>query len=135
MKELEEKIQNSEEPMEFAVCIFDCNGLKEVNDKFGHQKGNVYLKNACSQICRAFSHSPVFRVGGDEFAVISQGHDYDNMDALMERMHRNNVNNETTGRSVIACGMARYDDDSSVAAVFERADRKMYEDKKTLKDE
>ena len=82
-----------------------------------------------------FKHSPVFRMGGDEFAVISQGHDYDHMDELMERMRQSNAHNEAHGGAIVASGMARYDNDSSVAAVFERADRKMYEDKKTLKDD
>ena len=123
------------EDVKFAVVVCDLNNLKQTNDSFGHQAGDQLLKEACGIICGIFKHSPVFRVGGDEFAVISQGHDYDNMDALMERMHRSNASNESTGGSVIACGMARYDHDSSVAAVFERADRKMYEDKKTLKDE
>jgi len=123
------------EAVKFAVVVCDLNNLKQTNDSFGHQAGDRLLKNACAIICGIFKHSPVFRVGGDEFAVISQGQDYDNMDALIARMRRSNASNEASGGTVIACGMARYDHDSSVAAVFERADRKMYEDKKTLKDD
>ena len=123
------------EPVRFAVVVCDLNNLKQTNDSFGHQAGVQLLKDACGIICNVFKHSPVFRVGGDEFAVISQGQDYDNMDALIDRMRRSNVSNEAHGGTVIACGMARYDHDRSVAAVFERADRKMYEDKKTLKDD
>jgi len=123
------------EPVKFAVVVCDLNNLKQTNDRLGHQAGDQLLKDACAIICGIFKHSPVFRVGGDEFAVISQGHDYDNMDTLMERMRRSNAANEASGGTVIACGMARYDRDSSVAEVFERADRKMYEDKKTLKDD
>ena len=123
------------EQVRFAVVVCDLNNLKQTNDNFGHQAGDQLLKDACGIICNIFKHSPVFRVGGDEFAVISQGQDYENMDALMERMRRSNARNEASGGTVIACGMARYDHDSSVAAVFERADQKMYEDKKTLKDD
>lgn len=123
------------ERVRFAVVVCDLNNLKQTNDSFGHQAGDRLLKDACAIICGVFKHSPVFRVGGDEFAVISQGHDYDHMDELMDRMRRSNTRNEASGGTVIACGMARYDHDSSVAAVFERADRKMYEDKKTLKDD
>ena len=123
------------ERVRFAVVVCDLNNLKQTNDSFGHQAGDRLLKDACGIICGVFKHSPVFRVGGDEFAVISQGHDYDHMDELMDRMRRSNTRNEASGGTVIACGMARYDHDSSVAAVFERADRKMYEDKKTLKDD
>ena len=38
-----------------------------------------------------------------------------------------------TGGIVIACGMAKYENDVSVAPVFERADQKMYENKSDLK--
>ena len=123
------------EPVRFAVVVCDLNNLKQTNDSFGHQAGDQLLKDACGIICRIFKRSPVFRVGGDEFAVISQGHDYDHMDELMERMRRSNARNEVNGDAIIASGMARYDHDSSVAAVFGRADRKMYEDKKTLKED
>ena len=117
------------------MVVCDLNNLKQTNDSFGHQAGDQLLKDACAIICGVFKHSPVFRVGGDEFAVISQGHDFDHMDELMARMRRSNARNEAHGGAVIASGMARYDHDSSVAAVFERADRKMYEDKKTLKED
>ncbi len=122
------------EAVRFAVVVCDLNDLKQTNDSFGHQAGDRLLKDACAIICRVFKHSPVFRVGGDEFAVISQGHDYDHMDELMDKMRQSNARNEAGG-TIIACGMARYEGDPSVAAVFGRADRRMYEDKKTLKDE
>ena len=62
------------------VC--DINGLKAVNDLHGHKEGDACIKGACEKVCRIFSHSPVFRVGGDEFAVISQGMDYDAIEDL-----------------------------------------------------
>ena len=37
----------------FAVGVFDCDNLKLVNDQYGHDKGDVYLKTACRLICRA----------------------------------------------------------------------------------
>lgn len=123
------------ESVRFAVVVCDLNDLKRTNDSFGHQAGDRLIKDACAIICRVFKHSPVFRVGGDEFVVVSQGHDYDHMDELMDRMRRSNARNEVDGGTIIACGMARYSGDASVAAVFERADRKMYEDKRTLKDD
>ena len=131
---LDQRIRAGEK-VQFAVVVCDLNNLKRTNDSFGHQAGDQLLKDACAIICGVFKHSPVFRVGGDEFAVISQGHDFDHMDELMARMRRSNARNEAHGGAVIASGMARYDHDSSVAAVFERADRKMYEDKKMLKED
>ncbi len=117
----------------FAVVIFDVNGLKKVNDTAGHQAGDQYLQRACTIICDIFKHSPVFRVGGDEFAVLCQGRDYQALETRMEQVSHHNAQALRSGGIVIACGMARFQSDSCVAAVFERADHKMYENKNWLK--
>ena len=99
----------------------------------GQQAGDEYLRTACKIICETFKHSPVFRVGGDEFAVIAQGRDYLYIEELLEKMSHYNADACRTGGIPIACGMARFEDDECVAAVFDRADRSMYENKKMLK--
>ena len=119
---------------EFAVVILDVNDLKTVNDKEGHNAGDKYLRDACMTVCGIFGHSPVFRIGGDEFAVISQGSDYEHMDELIARMREHNEKALREGGIVIACGMSRYEGDSSVAPVFERADQIMYVNKNELKE-
>ena len=118
---------------EFAVVLLDLNDLKKINDTEGHSAGDDYIRNACKIICNTFKHSPVFRVGGDEFAVISQGDDYSNIEALIRQMNIHNAEAQQSGGIVIACGMSRYEDDDSVAQVFERADNAMYENKSELK--
>ena len=117
----------------YAITILDVNDLKKVNDTDGHKAGDEYLRDACRVICRIFKHSPVFRIGGDEFAVISQGDDYDNIDELMRQMNERNGETLRTGGIVIACGMAKREGDSSTATVVERADGQMYENKRKLK--
>ena len=118
----------------FAVVVLDVNNLKRVNDTAGHQMGDLYLRDACGIICGIFKHSPVFRVGGDEFAVIAEGSDLDNIDALLGRVNHHNAQALQDGGVVIACGMARCDHDASVAAVFDRADVDMYNNKRALKE-
>jgi diguanylate cyclase (GGDEF)-like protein len=113
--------------------VFDLNGLKEINDTRGHQVGDQFIKDGCQYICRTFQHSPVFRVGGDEFVVISQGDDYKNIDSLMAGFIKANFERKEKGEVVIAAGMSRYNGDRSVAEVFRRADTEMYENKKSLK--
>jgi diguanylate cyclase (GGDEF)-like protein len=117
----------------FAIVMMDVNDLKKVNDTYGHQAGDQYLHDACAVICDIFKHSPVFRVGGDEFAVISQGKDYANIGELVGKMNDHNAKAQRTGGIVIACGMAEYENDRCVAEVFERADHKMYANKNKLK--
>ena len=119
----------------FAVVMLDVNGLKKVNDTLGHQAGDKYLRDACRIICGVFGKNTVFRVGGDEFAVIVQGNDYEKIGELLEKMKIHNSGAASCGGIVIACGSAEFDDetDTCVASVFERADHRMYENKNSLK--
>ena len=123
--------ENSQPP--FAIVMMDVNDLKKVNDTAGHQAGDQYLREACKTICDTFKHSPVFRIGGDEFVVISQGSDYECIEELFGKMRDKNLKASRAGGITVACGMARFEDDACVASVFDRADHSMYENKKTLK--
>ena len=118
---------------EFAVVVLDVNDLKIVNDTEGHTAGDKYLQDACKIICDVFKHSPVFRIGGDEFAVIAQGSDYSCIDDLVERVGDHNEEAIRTGGIVLACGMAKHDGETTVAALLERADENMYKNKLYLK--
>ena len=134
--EAEERLneQIAERPdVEFAIVLLDVNDLKRVNDTAGHQAGDQYIKDACKIICDTFKHSPVFRIGGDEFAVIVQGSDYACIDDLVEKVNEQNEDALKNGGIVIACGMAKYENDEIAAPVLERADRNMYENKSILK--
>ena len=131
-KSLNKRIQNSKH-IDFAICVFDLNGLKQVNDTLGHQEGDKFIKRGCDIICRFFKHSPVYRVGGDEFVVIAQGYDYLNIDSLIGKLHKHNIKNQLKGDVVIACGMSRYEGDGEVAPVYKRADEEMYKNKAELK--
>ena len=120
---------------QFAMVVLDVNDLKKINDTAGHQAGDQYLRNACKIICDTFQRSQVFRIGGDEFAVIAQGSDYERIEELVGIINDHNAETNRTSGLVIACGMAKFDNDASVASVLERADHNMYENKKMLKAE
>ena len=118
----------------FAIIVLDVNDLKKTNDTAGHQAGDKLLRDACRIICQTFKHSPVFRIGGDEFAVIARGHDYEHLGELTGKIDEHNRQAAAGGGPVIACGAAECTDDTSVAAVFKRADTAMYENKRLLKE-
>jgi len=121
----------------FAVVVFDLNRLKDINDQFGHDVGDHYIIDASRIICDAFKHSPVFRVGGDEFAAILEGVDYENRESLMEAFHDRVERNLTQGDGVIvAGGISAFEPgrDQDTQDIFERADRAMYERKSKLKE-
>ncbi len=119
---------------DFAVVVMDLNDLKLINDTKGHQAGDDYIKAGCDIICKIFRHSPVFRVGGDEFVVVAQGGDYKNIDILMNLLRESNEQNRGENGVIIAGGMARYRNERSVSEVFSRADDFMYENKRHLKE-
>ena len=78
---------NSDPDCEFAIAMFDVNSLKLINDSLGHEAGDKYLLRACHLICEVFKHSPVYRMGGDEFIVVLSGEDYKNRDSLMKKIN------------------------------------------------
>ncbi|MBR1797020.1 MAG: EAL domain-containing protein [Clostridiales bacterium] len=127
---------NSEKHVEFAIVVCDINGLKKVNDEQGHSSGDIYIKDACAMICEVFDHSPVYRIGGDEFVVILMGSDYTNRFNLIKRLSAKQIENRQAGLVNLSCGLSEYlpDRDLRVQDVFERADKLMYVNKKRLKE-
>ena len=81
----------------------------------------------------------MFRLGGDEFAVVLEGHDLENVDALMQRLQgdidRNRADEalEPWERTSAAVGFARYGEGDTLEAVFKRADKAMYARKTEMK--
>lgn len=133
---IQDQIDKNEKKPEFGIIIFDCNGLKTINDTYGHDKGNLYLKSACKLICDVFNHSPVFRIGGDEFTVILQNQDYHNRTELLKQFDKMSLETQTDAEDPwkpvnAARGLAVYDPsiDESINDVIRRADKLMYEDK------
>ncbi len=124
----------------FAVIMFDVNGLKMVNDAYGHDKGDQMLINACKIICDVFKHSSVFRLGGDEFVAVVRGKDYDKCNSLLQKLRDIVTENEEKDGPAyenvsMASGMAIYNPkiDKYVYDVFMRADEAMYENKNHMK--
>lgn len=123
------------EELPFAIAVCDMNGLKEVNDTQGHRAGDEMIKQASRMISTLFKHSPVFRTGGDEFAVILTGGDYEKRQQLMQALHDMSEENIGKNRPVVSGGISDFDpeQDRRVQDVFERADNQMYQEKVILK--
>ncbi|HCI73732.1 MAG TPA: hypothetical protein DHV42_04230 [Lachnospiraceae bacterium] len=141
VRKLDDGIRTRGADTSFAMVMLDCNELKEINDTCGHDKGDIYLKNACRMICATFLHSPVFRVGGDEFVVLLQGEDYSRRDELMQAFAEkceaaNRENTERWKQVNLSKGIAVFEPgvDENTQAVLARADAKMYEEKRAYKE-
>lgn len=127
-KEIEEGIA------EFALVMIDINNLKSVNDNYGHKAGDSYIKGCSAIICDVYKHSPVYRIGGDEFVVILRGEDYKARNSKMAQAITaffdayNNPGREPFEQYSASIGMSEYRfEDETVENVFKRADEAMYE--------
>ena len=137
--ELDKKITAGE--AEFCIVMVDVNYLKRVNDTYGHEIGNTYLKNACRLTCAVFSAENVYRVGGDEFVVILEG-DKVSLSKYFVAQFKSEMEHKLSNESLAlwekvsaAVGVAIYDPDKDKNAdeVFKRADKEMYENKLAMK--
>lgn len=126
---------------EIGAAMIDLNFLKRINDTYGHDKGNIAIIKLCKLVCNIFEHSPVFRIGGDEFLVILKGHDLQNIKKLKTDFDEqiNKIQNDETldywERTSAALGYAIFDPkiDNSFENIFKRADKDMYANKKAMK--
>ena len=137
---MNDKIKEDPDSIKFAICECDLNNLKIINDTYGHESGDYYIKICCKAICNIFKHSPVFRIGGDEFVIIMQNEDYDRLDELKKYINDFVLAEVKKEGSVLekisfAAGFSRFNSktDKTVADVFNRADFEMYIHKKTVK--
>lgn len=136
--EVREKIDRrmySGQVQEFAIVVFDLNGLKTVNDNLGHEEGDRYIISGCRIISKSFPHSEVYRIGGDEFVAILEGEDYRRREELIRAFESRMDENRSKNLVSISSGLAVYNPgaDNDFNTVFERADRKMYDRKKQMK--
>lgn len=138
--EMLEKACQKGEKTEYALVLFDVNFLKRTNDTYGHDAGNELIRRASAVICHVFAHSPVFRIGGDEFIAILEGGDYARREELLLKFDEELLGqafaweNEIVPVSV-ARGVGLYSPGMEYAAVFQAADEAMYRHKTSLKAE
>jgi diguanylate cyclase (GGDEF)-like protein len=140
IEELQEQINNGSIDPNFALGEFDCDRLKFINDEYGHDKGDIYLKKACRTISDVFKRSPVYRVGGDEFYIILKNEDFHNREFLLERLDKviDDINAEAEfpwEQIWVSKGFAVYNpsEDNIIQKIMQRADMLMYENKRERK--
>ena len=120
------------------MAIVDVDRFKHINDRYGHDHGDEYLRANVEAVCGTFAASPVFRTGGDEFVAILEGDEYRRRGELLERLERTMEASwqeaEPWRRLWMAWGIGIYQaGDATVNEVFRRADQAMYETKRRMK--
>ena len=126
---------------DYCIISIDLNGLKPINDKFGHPTGDKYIKDFAKVLTNTFDEQGLCaRVGGDEFLVILPNSASTDINGLLSRMNSAlNVMNAlyTEYHRSVATGFAfRHEFNTpSVHKVFMRADQRMYEEKRKMHEE
>ena len=133
------EMQTYGENPEAACIVADVNNLKLCNDRYGHKAGDKFIADAADCICRGFEKlGKCYRIGGDEFCIISDVDDPEQIQAAYDKLVYR-VEEYNTGTSVIeigiAVGYARYDAniDKNLEDTRIRADQFMYLNKEMIK--
>lgn len=128
MNSFMERIMNIDNPV--GLLFLDINGLKKINDTKGHLAGDKLIKNAARTLKIVFPNEPIFRAGGDEFVVII---DNANLDEL--KKYELLIKEEATKHNVSFAIGYSLSDSKNILKIFKEADENMYIDKRKHYDE
>ena len=118
-------------PQKLCLVMLDVNGLKTVNDTFGHEAGDELITAAAGCIRDAFPDTEdIYRLGGDEFCVILRG-DTDLAEGCLNKMDdaTKNFKGQYIDGFTVSFGVGRGDENSDIGTVVKEADKRMYEHK------
>ncbi|MGC2793301.1 MAG: GGDEF domain-containing protein, partial [Candidatus Sulfotelmatobacter sp.] len=120
-----------------AVMVCDIDGLKKINDSFGHLEGDKLLREFSTRLkdaCRGYDY--VARMGGDEFVITAPGLTVEAVEEKTIRLNEAAVDagRHTCGRDVVSLSVGTAfcpEDGYDVEALLSEADRRMYSMKQT----
>lgn len=120
--------------------MMDMDGLKEINDNYGHRTGDAAIKEVALRIKHSLRESDtVSRLGGDEFGVIAaNGEDCNNLSMLIKGIYSEISNpfafEEHKMELKVSAGYSIFSEDGSeLEDLIEKADKSMYEAKRIRK--
>lgn len=122
-----------------GVIVADINGLKEVNDRLGHQAGDKYISLVAESIHLTKPDSMVgYRTGGDEFVIFVESATIEDLERFVDicssRVRSQKLYSDM--RCSVACGFSIFDEtqDKNLLDTLERADQTMYQEKRRQKE-
>ena len=124
---------NTSTPENLAIFLIDINGLKNVNDMFGHEAGDELIIGAANCIKDASKEgSKIYRIGGDEFILIAEMNDSD-AKAFLGKLDANTSawKGQKSGHLAVSAGyaLAKQHKDCSLEKLAIIADQEMYKAK------
>ncbi len=115
-----------------TLIMADVNGLKLINDAFGHQTGDALLKKSADLLSSSFSEkADVCRIGGDEFVIILSGKNQAKAEQLVQKIKQEakNITVENTQLSISFGIATRENDEMKIDELFKMAEDDMYQAK------
>ena len=116
-----------------TVMFMDLNGMKKINDTYGHDMGDSVLVIVAQALRETFRDSDIIgRIGGDEFVVVALNAAMDTAQPMIKRLQERLKNCDSPFEVSLACGVVEYnpENDLSLAQLLKQADQAMYEDKR-----
>ena len=132
---LDEAVRNAHEnEVPFSIVFMDIDGLKNVNDHFGHKMGDQLISDAVRMIkTTGIKSKIVVRLGGDEFLVILKHSDKIAAELYEEQLKRAiHVFNEKSDKIYtlsMSTGSVAFEEGMTVESMLDIADQKMYKEK------
>lgn len=112
-----------------GIIYIDINGMKEINDFYGHHQGDKILITTVAKVFNLFKSDELFRIGGDEFVIIT--YDLTETDFYEKfNLLRNIFCEKTNLPFSIATGSCWVKSPSDLNSLLQQADSAMYTDKK-----
>jgi len=128
---------NKRENFSFALIFIDLDNFKPINDNFGHEEGDKVLKEVANILKENFRKNDfIIRFGGDEFVVLidSQNNHISNIKKIINSLRKRVEENLNKYNLSFSYGIAIYPKDGKdLSALLEKADVRMYEEKKKRK--
>lgn len=125
MRDLKQFEENR--PTSVGVVYLDINGLKKINDMYGHEAGDKLIKYIAKSIRDVFP-GKAYRIGGDEFVAICQDIE---QKVFEEQIQLLKGKLDMGGEATASVGFVWSDDNQTIQKVIEAADRQMYKNKKS----
>ncbi|MBU3759142.1 MAG: diguanylate cyclase [Candidatus Omnitrophica bacterium] len=123
-----------------TIIFVDLNGMKGINDKLGHETGDLALVETANILRATFRKADIVaRLGGDEFAVLAVESDDDSsqvmIDRLQSRVAEFNLSTSRPFKLSMSTGVSQYDPQNprGIDELLKSADEKMYEMKREMK--
>lgn len=122
-----DELREGREAVERLGIVFvDLNGLKRVNDQYGHVAGDRMLKESAAVLRQVFAGDEIYRAGGDEFMIITRGAEEEELRERCEEIKRKAAGYKHVD---FAAGYCVVSDSRKIRSALKTADERMYRDK------